>query len=152
MSRINGKSFDVRVAGIKIHVESFGLSIEDNSTIAMTKGRPKGVLRGDVKASGEIVVDTANFMLLSAAAGAAGSWQQLPAFPIDAYASGSDGNLPEVMHVHAYDCQLRISELLKIDPNSTDKTTHTLPYDVAGEDFVDINGVPYLQTDELSLI
>ena len=152
MSRINGKSFDVRVMGFKIHIESFTLDIEDNSTTAMNKGRPNGNLKGDVKASGEIVVDTANFMILNEAARAAGSWQELPAFPIDAYAAGSNGDRPELMHVHAYDCQLKIASLLNIDPNSTDKTTHSLPYEVTGEDFVRINGVPYAPTDELDLL
>lgn len=152
MSRINGKSFDVRLMGFKVHVESFTLDIEDNSTVAKNKGRPNGRLLGDVAASGEIVVDTANLMLIMEAARAAGSFQQLPVFPIDAYAAGLNGAKSEVMHVHAHDCALRISSLLDIDPESTDKTQHTLPYDVTGEDFVYINGVPYLETDELSLL
>lgn len=152
MSRINGKSFDVRMMGFKVHIESFSISITDNSTTAKNKGRPAGRLKGDVSAEGEVVVDTANFMLIVEAARAAGSFQSLPAFPIDAYATGDNAGRAELAHVHAHDCALKISELLSIDPNSTDKTTHTLPFDVTGEDFILINGVPYLDADELSLI
>ena len=73
MSRISGKSFDVRMMGIKIHVESYTLSITDNSAVAKNGGIPHGYVEGDVEASGEIVVDAANLMLISAAAQAAGS-------------------------------------------------------------------------------
>lgn len=152
MSRINGKSFDVRMMGLKVHFESFSLSITDNTTAAKTKGRPDGVLKGGASAEGEVVVDTANFMLIIEAARAAGSFQSLPEFPIDAYASGENSGLPELMHVHAFGCKLKVSELLNIDPSSSDKTTHTLPFDVTGRDFIWINGTPYLDNDELNLI
>lgn len=150
--RINGKAFDVRLMGFKVHVETFSLSIEDNTTVAKNKGRPNGVLLGDVAANGEIVVDTANMNYIIEAARAAGSFQELPPFPINAAAVGSDGSRPEAINVYARGCKLRVSELLNIDPNSTDKTTHTLPFDVTDEDFVDINGVPYLKRGELDLI
>ena len=151
MSRISGKSFDIRLMGFAIHMESFSLTIEDNSTVAKDKGVPNGYVEGDVSASGEIVVDSANFMLLSAAARAAGSWRDLPTFNIDAYAAGQSAVTPEVFHVHAYDCKLRITDVLSVDPNSTDKTTHKLTYDVTGPDFVWINGTPYLRDSEFRL-
>ncbi|QQD22286.1 DUF2597 family protein [Oceanospirillaceae bacterium ASx5O] len=152
MSRINGKSFDVRLMGFKVHVESFNLSIEDNTTTAKNGGIPNGVLEGDVAASGEIVVDTANFNLILAAAKAAGSFRDLPPFTIDAYAQGTNDSGIEVMSVRAYGCKLKVGELLSVDPTSSDKTTHTLAYDVTSSDFVWINGVPYLRESEFSLI
>ena len=133
-NRINGKSFDVRIMGFKVHFESFNISIEDNSTVATNGGRPNGVLLGDISASGELVVDTANFMLL------------------DAYAGGGNARGVELMHVHAYDCNMKVSDLLSIDPTSTDKTTHKIDFDVTGQDFIDINGVPYAKTTELDLV
>lgn len=151
-NRINGKSFDVRIMGFKVHFESFNISIEDNSTVATNNGRPNGVLLGDISASGELVVDTANFMLLTAAAKAAGSFQELPTFPIDAYAGGGNARGVELMHVHAYECNMKVSDLLSIDPTSTDKTTHKIDFDVTGQDFIDINGVPYAKTTELDLV
>jgi hypothetical protein len=153
MNRINGKSFDVRILGFKIHFQSYSLSIDDSSTTAMdsSTGLPNGTLKGDVKGAGELVVDSSNMMLLAAAAKAAGSWQDIPTFPIDAYALGKSDDRGEFIHVHAYGCKMRISELLKIDPSNTDKTTHTLPYDVTGKDFVWINGVPYSNASAFDL-
>jgi hypothetical protein len=151
MNRISGKSFDIRFMGIMLHVESFNISIEDNTTVAKDKGVPNGFIEGDVAANGEIVLDTRNFMLLSAAAKLAGSWRDLPTFNIDAYAIGSSAVAAEAFHVHAHDCKLRISELLNVDPNSTEKSTHKLPFDVTGPDFVFINGTPYLRSSEFRL-
>ena len=151
-NRINGKSFDIRLMGIKIHFEKFTLNIEDNTTTAKTDGVPDGVLQGDVAASGEVEVDSANFMLLSAAAGKAGSWRGLPAFPIDAYAGGSNSRSAEVIHVRASGCKLSISDLLNIDKSSTDKTMHKIKFEVTDSDFVRINGVPYLERNELTFI
>ncbi|WP_286718691.1 phage protein [Thalassolituus sp. UBA2009] len=150
-NRINGKSFDIRVMGLMLHVESFNLTIEDNSTTAKNKGVPDGTLAGDVAASGEIELDIANFMILSAAARAAGSWRNIPTFPIDAYASGESSRGDELMHVRAHGCKLRISEVLSIDPNSTDKSKVKLPYDVTSPDFVWINGTPYVPGSEFEL-
>lgn len=152
MNRINGKSFDVRLLGARIHVESFTLNIEDESGVATTAGMPDGNLKGNVKASGEITLDPYQFDLLSAAARAAGSWQDLPAFLIDAYAEGGSSRGNEFMHVRAHDCKLRLSDLLNVDPNSTDKTTVKIKFDVTGPDFVWINGTPYLSESGFSLI
>ncbi len=150
--RINGQSFDIRMAAKMVHVENFSLTIEDNSTTAKNKGVPNGSLRGDVSASGEIELDIAQFMILSGAVAAFESWQDLPPFDINVYATGSNGNQPEAMHVIAHGCKIKISDLLSIDPNSTDKSTVKLPYDVTGSDFVHINGVPYVPGTRLNLI
>ena len=152
MNRINGKSFDIRLLGIKFHVESFSISIEDNSTVAKNKGIPNGNLEGDVSASGEIVLDSNNFKLISEAAKKAGSYREIPAFDIDAYAKGASPSGEESFHVNAFECRLRLSELLSVDPNSTDKTTHKIPFDVTGPDFIWINDVPYLRKDEFSQV
>ena len=152
MSRISGKSFDVRMMGIKIHVESYTLSITDNSAVAKNGGIPHGYVEGDVEASGEIVVDAANLMLISAAAKAAGSWRDLPVFTIDAYVTGTNPTTGiEVNSVRAFGCKLKVSEAANVDPSSTDKSTFTLPYDVTSPQFVWLNGVPYLRDSEFSL-
>ncbi len=149
--RISGKSFDVRIMGYLVHVESMTLDIEDNTTVAKNKGVPAGFIEGDVAASGELVLDISQFNLLTTAAAAAGSWQELPPFPIHTYAVGG-GAVAENMAVYADGCKMKISSLLNIDPNSTDKSTVTIPYDVTGEDFVKINGVPYVKGAGFGLI
>ena len=151
MGRINGQSFDIRIGGFMVHVENFSMTIEDNSTTKITKGVPDGVLEGDKSASGEIEVDIANFGYISAAAKAAGSWEELPTFDINATAIGSNGNAPEAFHALAHDCKLKISELLSIDPNSSDATTVKLPFDVTGRDFIWINGTPYVKGTHFNL-
>lgn len=152
MNRISGKSFDVRIMGIMVHVESFTLNIEDGSVVSRDKGIPNGQVLGDMGASGELELDIRNVQLLTPAAAAAGSWRNIDPFTIDAYAGGTNSTGPEGMHVRAFGCKFRISELLNIDPNSTDKSTVKLPYDVTDPDFVWINGVPYLDSSEFSLI
>lgn len=151
-NRINGKSFDVRFLYTKIHFQNFSLDIDDSSTPAMDNGMPNGTLSGEKKASGEVELDQANFMRLTAAAKAAGSWENIDAFPIDAYAQGEGAQGEELMHVRAHGCKLRISSVLSIDPNSTDKSTVKIPFDVTSPDFVWINGVPYADSSDFNLI
>lgn len=152
MNRINGKSFDVRIMGIKVHFEKFSLSVEDGSQEAQTNGVPDGWLLGDVKASGEIEVDSANFSYLSQAAVAAGSWRGIPAFDIDAYAIGENSRSEELMHVHAFDCKLVINDVLNVDKSQVDKNMHKIKFVVTGPDFIKINGVPYLESDALTFV
>ena len=138
--------------GKKIHVESFTLNITDNTAVAKNGGIPHGYVEGDVEASGEIVVDAANLMLISAAAKLAGSWRDLPVFNIDAYATGTNPTMGiEVTAVRAHGCKLKLSDVANVDPNSTDKSTYTLQYDVTSPDFVWLNGPPYLPDSEFSL-
>ena len=49
----------------------------------------------------------------------------------------------------AFDCLLKISDLLSASVTSEDKLTHKLAYDVTGKEFVRINGVPYLNDDNI---
>jgi hypothetical protein len=152
MNRINGKSFDVRINFIKVHFENFTLDIDDSSTPAMDMGLPNGVLKGEKKASGELELDIANFQLLSAIALAAGSWENFPVFPIDSFAKGEGNKGVEGMQVRAHGCKLRLSSVLAINPNSTDKSTVKILYDVTSPDFVWINGTPYADSSAFSVI
>lgn len=152
MNRISGSAFDVRLGLIKVHFESFTLGIEDSSAPAMDGILPNGTIPGEKKASGKMELDIANFMLLSAAAAAAGSWDKLPPFPIDAFAMGEGARGKEGMQVHAHGCKLRLASVLNVDPKSTDKSTVEVEYDVTSPDFVWINGVPYADSSEFSLI
>ncbi len=152
MNRISGAAFDVRMGFVKIHFENFTLGIEDGSTTAMDGILPNGTIPGEKKASGKATMDIANFMLMSAAAALAGSWDKLPPFPIDAFAKGEGARGTEGMHVHAHGCKLRLASVLNIDPKSTDKSTVEIEYDVTSPDFVWINGTPYADSSSFSII
>lgn len=142
--RISGKSFDVNVGDLLVHVSKVTLDITDNRAPVTTNGVPDGYVDGDVSASGEIEVDTANFNLIVASAKAAGSFKQLKPFDQVFFAkAGAD-----VLKVEAFGCLLKVSSLLDIDTKGGDKTMHKLPFDVTSPDFVRINGVPYLSADE----
>jgi hypothetical protein len=139
MNRINGKSFTTSVGDLDVHVDKFSLEIEDESAVAMKRGRPDGNLRGNVSASGEIELDAAEFGKLSAQARSAGSWQDLEEFDIVSYAKVGDTE----RKVEVFGCKLKLSSVLDVDQSSADKTVHTIQFDVTSPDFVRIDGVPY---------
>jgi hypothetical protein len=138
--KINGKSFSTSIGDLDIYVSKFSLEISDESAVATSHGRPNGYLLGNVSASGEIEVDASEFAKLSAAAKEAGSWQALDVFDIHSYAKVGDIE----RKVEAFGCRLKLSKILDVDDSSADATTHTIPYDVVSEDFVSIDGVPYV--------
>lgn len=142
--RLSGKSFQVTLGDIYINVESYNLSIDDGRATAKTNGIPNGWLDGEVSASGDIEVDAQNFNLIMQAAKKAGSFKELPPFDIVAYAVAGKTS----QKVEAFDCLLKISDLLDISSSGGEKTKHKLPFEVTGTDFVKINGVPYLSENE----
>lgn len=146
MKRISGKDFDVNIGDYLVPVKNCTLSITDNRAVAMTNGVPDGYTDGDASASGEIELDVQHFQTIVDAAKAAGSYKQLTPFDIVFNATVPD----QEMRIEAFDCLLKISDLLSIDPSSSDKATVKLPFDVTGKDFLRINGVPYLSNDEIA--
>jgi hypothetical protein len=144
MARIGGKSFDVNLGDLLVHVENATLDITDNSAVAQDKGVPNGFVEGDVTASGELELDTLNFNLVIEAARRAGSFRELPPFDQVFFAKTPT----EEMRVEAFGCKFKISNLLSIDPKGGEKGKHKLPFDVTSSDFIRINGVPYLAAAE----
>lgn len=148
-TRINGMAFDVYVGGTDLHVKSISLDINDESTVAKTRGIPDGKLRGPVSAEGEIEMTTRDFNQLSEVAAQAGSWRDLPSMDFVFYASTGT----EEIRVEAFGCELMLSGLLSIDTDSADLTTHKIKYVVTSPDFVHINGVRVLsETDVRGLM
>ncbi|GLS26159.1 phage protein [Marinibactrum halimedae] len=145
MKRMTGKNFDVMMGDFLIHVQEASLDIDDQSTVAKTKGIPDGQLDGEVGASGSITVNTQNFKKIVEVAKSAGAWRAIE--PFDMNFTGNSGS--EELSVLAHDCQLRIASLIDIDSSGGEAHTHTLDYDVTGPDFVHIDGVPYLRPDEI---
>ena len=82
MQRLSGKSFDVTLGDLKLHIEKASLDIEDGSEVAKTGGVPNGWVDGEVSASGEIELDGENVKILSEAARNAGSFRGLPEFDL----------------------------------------------------------------------
>lgn len=137
--KFSGLDISVSIGAFLVQFEEVSLTIDDKSKAVSNKGRPNGHVTGAVSASGEIVVDTDNLLILLDAAKQAGSWQQLDTFDINMGADAGNNQF----QVEAFECLIKISDLLSADPNSEDKLTHTLPYEVTGKEFVKINGVPY---------
>ena len=143
MSRLAGVDFDIRVGGFAIPINKANISIEDGGEVSLSGGTPNGHTNGEMKASGEIVLSPEGVSILTEAAKNAGSWEELPPYDMIFYGKtvGNDG---EEMKVEAFDCKLRIADLLDIDRNSNTKPETKLKYDVTGRDFVFINDVPVL--------
>ncbi|PAX78127.1 phage protein [Citrobacter sp. TSA-1] len=144
-TRINGMAFDVYIGGTDIHVKNISLDINDESTVAKTRGIADGKLRGPVSAEGEIEMTTRTFNQLGEVAAQAGSWRDLP--PMDFVFYANTGS--EEIRVEAFGCELMLSGLLSIDTDSSDATTHKIKYAVASPDFVRINGVRVLSENDV---
>lgn len=142
--RITGKSFDVNFAGELIQVKSATLTITDNSAAASTNGVPDGFIAGSVTAEGAITLASKYFNKLIELAKSSGSFRSMPVADFMFYANTGD----EELKVEAFGCKLKISDLLNADKSGDDETTHTIDYMVTSPDFVSINGVPYLSSDD----
>ncbi len=142
--RISGQSFDFDMEGQTVHAESVNLTIEDNSDVAKTRGIPDGYTKGDVGASGDITLTTKALKVFQAAASAAGSYRAMPEKDLLFYAKAGD----EEIKVEAFGCRFKVSDLLAIDTTSADKTVHKIDFYVTSPDFVKINGIPYLSTED----
>ncbi|EOG7713437.1 MULTISPECIES: phage protein [Vibrio] len=142
--RISGKNMHFSLGDYKLKAQKVTLSITDNSAVNKTSGVPDGYVDGDVEASGEIELTTQQFNLLSKAAKQAGSWRGMPDF--DALFYGKIDK--DELKIEAFGCRIKISDLLDADSNGGSALVHKLPFEVTSPDFVSINGVPYLRSDE----
>lgn len=144
MKRISGRNIALTLdpSEIDIVFEEVSLSIEDASTVAMSMGRPDGWVDGEIKASGEVALDSYNFNLLIAACTAEDGFKGLPAQTITFYANVGD-NAEDQLSIIAHDCKFSLKDILKADQKGGAKLKHTIPFIVTGKDFVSINGIPY---------
>ncbi|EFH1254979.1 MULTISPECIES: phage protein [Enterobacteriaceae] len=141
--RISGMSFDVYVDGDLIHIEKISLDITDNSAAAQTRGVPDGYVDGDVAAEGEIEVSSKVLQVLTAKARSAGSWRGIP--PVDFLFYAKAGS--EEMKVESFGNKLQLNSVLDGDPKGGSVSTHKIKYFVTSPKFVNINGVPYLESE-----
>lgn len=145
MNRITGMHFDIMIGDLLVHVEEASLSIEDTTTVNKTSGVPDGVLMGSVSAKGSLKLDTNNFNKVIEVAKNAGSFRRLPTFDLNFSADTGD----EKINVAAFGCKFRITELLNLKPEGSDKHIMTLEFDVTSKEFVHINNVSYLDSSEI---
>ncbi len=142
--RISGKSFDIFIGDMLVHVDKATVEITDNSSVAKNRGVPNGRVLGDVEASGSMEMDAAAFGLISEVAKKAGSFRGMPTFDLLFHAEGTT----ESKQVEAFGCAFKIDSLLDVDANGSDKDVTKLAFDVTSPDFIKINGVPYLSESE----
>ncbi|MCO1336329.1 DUF2597 family protein [Microbulbifer sp. OS29] len=144
MSKISGRDIDTMIGSYRINIEEASLSIEDGTGTTKTRGVPDGFIEGDVSASGEIKLNTGQFQIIVEAAKEAGSFRGLPTFDLVFNAETTD----ESINVEAFDCKLSLSDVLSAN-QSNERLMHTIKYEVTGREFVNINGVPYLRSEEI---
>lgn len=145
MQHISGSDVYVSVGTQLVHVKQFSLNIDDGVKTVSTQGIVHGHVRGATSASGEITVDTENFKLIIEEARRAGSFQEMETFDI----VGLGKTIDQDYRVKAFGCKLKLSKVLDASGDGGDKLEHTLPYDVTSPDFVEIDGVPYLDRQHL---
>ncbi|HGB5310759.1 TPA: phage protein [Salmonella enterica subsp. enterica serovar Poona] len=143
--RINGMCFDVSFGARTIHVKTATLDVTDNTKAIQERGVPNGWVRGDVEASGEIELDTANFQILGEVAREAGSWRNIEPADFLFFAQAGKSELK----VEAFGCKLIISNLLNIDSKGGDASPHKLKFLVTSPDFVRVDGTPILSSSDV---
>nr|VFK16707.1 MAG: Protein of unknown function (DUF2597) [Candidatus Kentron sp. LFY] len=134
---VSGSTMEFSLGGLIIRADNFSLTIEDGMKAVTSRGIPHGWVDGEVSAKGDIEVDTENFNLI---VDSAKSFQELEAFDIDAVGKTPDQEL----RIQAFGCKLSIADLLSVDANGGDKLKHKIGFQVTDDDFVRINGKPYL--------
>lgn len=142
--KLSGKDVDVMVGGYMVHIEEATISIDDATSTTKTRGIPDGFLEGEVSASGEIKLNTGQMETILDAAKDAGSFRDLPTFDLVFNAETTD----EKLNIEAFDCKLKLSDLLNASQAGGERLMHTITFEVTGRDFVRINGVPYLRAAE----
>ncbi|MGI1677569.1 MAG: DUF2597 family protein [Cellvibrionaceae bacterium] len=138
--RISGSQARFTLGDYLLKTIDFTLNIEDSSGAVYLNSRPDGWVNGDVKASGEMTVTSSVLSHIIDIAESAGSFQDLEPFDLVCNAETNS----EKLNIEAFGCKLKISDLLNAQSNSNERIIHKIPYEVTDEDFININGVPYL--------
>lgn len=145
IKEFSGRDFDTFFGDFLVNVDEASITLEGGKVHTKKKGRPNGYTEGPVSASGSIQVNTTNFLIIHKAAEKAGSFMDIE--PIDIVMNSEIGN--KAFKVEAFGCVLNITDLLSIDPNASDEINHTIEFEVAGPEFIRINGTPYLRDSEI---
>ena len=137
-----GVNFDITIIGTMIHIESASATINDESAVATTRGVTTGYTFGKATCDVELIMDIVNFKKYRGAVSSEGSWRSIKPHDMMFYANdGEDEDKVELFGVKPL-----LSDLIKVDPNSSDKTTRTVKGFVTSPHFVRLNGKPYLSS------
>ncbi|NHB87186.1 phage protein [Photorhabdus tasmaniensis] len=143
--RISGQSFDITLGAETIHVKTISLDITDNTATTQTRGIPDGWVAGDVSAEGEIELDPRNFKKITASARSAGSYRAIPTTDILFYANTGS----EELKVEVFGVKLVVTTPVSFDVKGGDTASQKVKYLVTSPDFVRIDGVPVLSTQDV---
>lgn len=143
-TRINSKSFDTALDGEQIQIKTATVTITDNTAAASTNGIPDGHVVGSVTAEGSITFDSKYFSVFRKLAKRYGSYRAIPAQDLLFYADTGD----EVTKVEVFGCKFVVTDLLNIDKSSDDTSTITVSFNVTSPDFIFIDGISYLSSDD----
>ncbi|GAB1133441.1 phage protein [Shewanella algae] len=138
--KLSAMAFDIRVGSHLVMVDNMSVSITDNTQVAMTRGVTDGFTLGTSEAAVTLELDSVQFAILTEAAKAAGSWQDLEPFDIDCFGKA----FKQEQHLELFGVKLKLTDLLNIDTSNADKNKHSLEGFVTSPDFIKIDGVPYL--------
>ena len=110
----------------------------------MSRGVTNGFTHGAVKCDVEYELDLNNFRKIQQKAREVGSWRDLAPHDCQFYANSGD----DEDKIDLFGVKLVISDLISVDPESSDKSTRKLKGFVTSPHFVSINGIPYLSKDD----
>ncbi|WP_299945922.1 phage protein [uncultured Microbulbifer sp.] len=144
MSKLSGRDIDVTIGSYRVNIDEASLTIEDATAATKNRGVPDGFIEGEVSATGEMKFNSGELATILDAAKEAGSFRDLPTFDLVFNAESTD----EKLNIEAFDCKLRISDLLSASQNN-ERLMHTVTFEVTGREFVKVNGVPYLRQAEI---
>jgi len=145
LKALGGKDFDVNIGDSLVHVIEGSVKITDGRKVKMVRGVPTGFIDGPVSAEVTIKLDHENFLLIEAQAKTAGSWKGLEPFDISFMAEVSAGS----KNIEVFGALPQLDEILNFKAEGGEEDTTTIKCIITSKDFIKINGVPYLTSDEV---
>ncbi|KZN61203.1 phage protein [Pseudoalteromonas luteoviolacea] len=142
---LGGKDFDCFMGDSLVHVTEASVKVTDGRKVKTVRGVPMGWIDGPVEAEVILKLDHQNFLLLLAQAQQAGSWKGIEPFDVAFTASVAAGDL----NVDAFGCMPQLEELLNIKAEGGEENLFAVKCLITSPDFVHINGVPYLASEEV---
>jgi len=142
---LGGKDFDVFMGDKMVHVIEASVKVTDGRKVKTVRGIPVGFIDGPVSAEVTFKVDHENFLLIEGQAKSAGSWKGIPPFDMSFLAEVKAGT----KNIEAFGVLPSLDEILSLKAEGGEEDTTTLKGEITSKDFIKINGIPYLTSDEV---
>ena len=146
VKQLTGKDISSMMDGTLVIFEEATLKITDGRKVVYRKGVPVGYADGPCSAEGTLKLDHENFLLVQEKAASAGSWKAIEPFDINFLAEVTAGQ----KNIDAHGCLIKPEDLLNAKAEGGESDFVTIKYEVTSKDFVHINGVPYLDPNEIA--